>query len=323
MALAFDLRQLRYFVAIAESGSFRAAAERLHVSQPPLSRQVAGLERALGARLFERNAAGVSLTASGRHALRRAQELLRLADELPAGVARLARPGIDRTRIGVTAAIPVPDHARLARAWRRALPGTALEISPGYSRDLLPALKAGRIDFALVGLPGDVSGLETRDVHLSRLVAALPAGHRLARRRRVSLLDVSDLPLFWIPRAHNPAYHDFCSRYFRRIGYRPETILVEPGHLQTLERIAQGEGWTIPNEATTGTRVRGVTYRPLAEGDDLAIRVVAAWREPDAGGRYAALARATARVLGSGNGVRGAALTPPRAGRSARRSRSG
>jgi hypothetical protein len=140
--------------------------------------------------------------------------------------------------------------------------------------------------------------------------------HRLARRARVSLLDVTDLPLFWIPRSHNPPYHDFCMRYFRSIGYRPETIVVEPGQLQTLERIAQGEGWTIPNGATLETKVRGVAYRELAEGDDLAIRVVAAWRDPDEGGRCARLAAVAARVLAPGR-AEGRRAIRPRAGRTA------
>ena len=151
-----------------------------------------------------------------------------------------------------------------------------------------------------MGLPGDVTGLETRPVQSSPLGAALPASHRLARRRVVSLLEVTDLPLFWIPRTHNPAYHDFCLRYFRRIGYRPETIVVEPGQLQTLERIAQGEGWTIPNGATLETKVRGVAYRALAEGEDLAVRVIAAWRAEGADARCAKLAAIAARVLGGG-----------------------
>lgn len=304
MGFAFDLRQLRYFAAVAESGSFRAAAERLHVSQPPLSRQVAQLERALGVRLLERRPSGVALTPAGRKALARAHAILRQAEDLPRALAGPARGAGAPLRIGVTAALSVANRTRVARAWQRALPGAALEVSMGFSRDLLPALKEGRLDFALVGLPGDVSGLETREVDVSPLVAALPARHALARRKRVSLLEVTDLPLFWIPRSHNPAYHDFCLRYFRGIGYRPELIIVEPGQIQTLERIALGEGWTIPNGATLATRVRGVAYRPLAEGDDLAVRVVAAWRPPDEGGRCAKLAEGAARVLETGRAPR-------------------
>jgi len=308
MGPAFDLRQLRYFVVVAESASFRAAAERLHVSQPPLSRQVQALERALGARLLDRRASGVSLTPSGRVAFKRAVALLAQAEAL--GAAFASRRG-EPLRIGVTAAITVADRARLARAWRRAVPGVTLAVEAGYSRDLLPALKAGRLDFALVGLPGNTAGLETREVCASPLVAALPSRHRLARRRRVSLLETRDLPLFWIPRSHNPVYHDFCLRYFREIGYRPEMIVVEPGQLQTLQRIAQGEGWTIPNGATIETRVRGVAYRALAEGEDLAIRVAAAWRGADSDGHRERLAQAAAVALRAGS------TTRPKAGRSA------
>ncbi len=298
MAPRFDLRQLRYFVAVADCGSFRAAAERLHVSQPPLSRQVAELERALGARLLDRSASGVTLTPQGRIALARAEALLRDAQSLADALAATQAPAGRGLRAGVTMAVTVGDRARVARGWQRALPGAAIEIVPGPSRDLIPALKAGRLDFALLGLPGNVAGLQTREVQSSRLVAALPSGHRLARRRRVSLLDVTDLPLFWNPRSFNPAYHDFCTRHFRAIGYRPQVITVEPGQIQTLERIAAGEGWTITNGATLAVRVKGVAWRPLAEGEALAVRVAAAWSGPDEDGRYGRLAAVAARLLG-------------------------
>jgi DNA-binding transcriptional LysR family regulator len=299
MAPRFDLRQLRYFAAVADCGSFRAAAERLHVSQPPLSRQVAELERTLGARLLDRGAGGVTLTPQGRLVFARAEALLRDAEALAEAVAATRAPAERGLRIGVTMAVTVGDRARVTRAWSRALPGVAIEIVPGPSRDLIPALKAGRLDFALIGLPGSAAGLETREVQLSRLVAALPARHPLARRRQVSLLDVKDLPLFWNPRSFNPAYHDFCMRHFRSIGYRPQVITVEPGQIQTLERIAAGEGWTIPNGATLSVRVKGVTYRPLAEGEALGVRVAAAWAGRDEGGRCERLAAVAARLLGN------------------------
>lgn len=297
MAPAFDLRQLRYFSTVAECGSFRAAAERLHVSQPPLSRQVAALEQALGVRLLERSAAGVTLTAEGRAALARVEAILRDAEAL-AGAFRRDRSGAGgQLRIGIALAVTVPDRLALKRAWAKAFPEVAFEIVPGPSRDLIPSLKAGRFDFALIGLPGDTTGLETREVQLSRLVAALPARHPVARRRQVSLLDVTDLPLFWNPRSFNPAYHDFCQRHFRSIGYRPQVITVEPGQIQTLVRIAAGEGWTIPNGATLSARVKGIAYRPLAEGEVLGIRVVAAWRRDHADARFERLARIAARNL--------------------------
>ncbi len=299
MALAFDLRQLRYFVAVAESGSFRAAAERLHVSQPPLSRQVAELERVLGARLFDRSASGVVLTQAGRAVLPRADAILREAQALASCLKGPGAASGAKRRVGITIAVTVPDQTRVARAWLRDSPEEPMELLSGASRDLIPALKEGRLDFALVGLPGNAAGLETREVQMSPLVAALPSRHALARRRRISLLDVKDLPLFWNPRAFNPAYHDFCLRYFRQIGYRPDLVTVEPGQIQTLERIAAGEGWTIPNGATLAARVKGVAYRPLAEGEALGIRVVAAWKPgTDGEARYERLAAVAAKVLG-------------------------
>jgi DNA-binding transcriptional LysR family regulator len=298
MALAFDLRQLRYFVAVAESGSFRAAAERLHVSQPPLSRQVAELERVLGARLLDRSASGVTLTAAGRTVVAKAESILREAEALAAAVAKPQASARGLLRAGLSLAVAVGDRNRVAKAWARALPEATFELVSGPSRDLIPALKTGRLDFALIGLPGNASGLETRPVQLSPLVAALPSHHVLARRRRVSLLDVKDLPLFWNPRAFNPAYHDFCLRYFRQIGYRPEIVTVEPGQVQTLERIAVGEGWTIPNGAMLAARVKGVVYRPLAEGEALGIRVAAAWVPVEGADRYEKLAATALKVLG-------------------------
>lgn len=291
------LRQLRYFAAVADAGSFRAAAERLHVSQPPLSRQVAQLERVLGVRLLARGTTGASLTPEGHAALERIRDILARVDAL-AGFAAVAGSARAPVRIGITAALTVAQRAGLEAAWRQAAPGTRLEVAIAFSRDILPALKEGRLDFALVGLPGDLEGLQSRPVHATPLVAALPSGHRLARRKRVSLLEVTDLPLFWIPRSHHPGYHDLCQRYFRRIGYRPQTIVVEPGLIQTLERIAAGEGWATPNAASRATRVRGVAYRPLVEGEDLAVKVVAAWRTADAGERYERFAAIAAKRLG-------------------------
>jgi len=298
MAPAFDLRQLRYFVAIAESGSFRAAAERLHVSQPPLSRQIKDLENALGATLFDRRPSGIALTAAGRVALVHANAILGAVESLATALRSTGTTAGAKLRVGVTIAVHVGDRARASRAWQSALPGEAFEVMLGASRDLIPALKSGRLDFALIGLPGNTAGLETREVRLSPLVAVLPSRHPMARRRRVSLLEVTNLPLFWNPRSFNPAYHDHCLRHFRSIGYRPDLVTVEPGQVQTLERIAVGEGWTIANTATLAARVKGVAYRPLVEGEALGVRIAAAWKRGNQQGRFERLVEATVKVLG-------------------------
>jgi DNA-binding transcriptional LysR family regulator len=293
MASGIELRHLRYFVAVAEEGSFRRAAERLHITQPPLSRQVAELESMAGAKLLERTPAGVSLSAVGRVFLKRAVALLdnaeRLTDALPA-------PAATRVRIGITPAIGATRRARLERALRRAADDTQIEIR--HSRELLPDLRSGRLDFAVVahGAPDDLDGLEARPLYVDPLAALVPTKHPAARKRRVSLHDLADLPFFWMEREYNRAYYDHCARVFRALGFRPHYRRVEPGSILTLQRIGLGEGWTVSNAPMTTTRVPGVAYRALAEGTRIAVRVSATWRAP-ADDRVAALVRAAARAL--------------------------
>ena len=278
MALGIELRHLRYFIAVAEEGSFRRAAERLHITQPPLSRQVAELESLAGAKLLERSAAGVTLTPPGREFFERAAALLsqaeRLADRLP-----LAAPS--RLRVGVAPGIAPNRRASLERTIGRALSGN-VEITVRPSRDLLPDLHSGRLDFGVVAYaaPRDLDGLEMRHLYDDSLVALLPAKHPAARKRRVSLLEVKDLPFYWMPRSYNPSYYDHCARVFRALGFRPRFRRVDPGSILTLQQIALGEGWTVGNAPVTSTRVPGVAYRPLLEGSRIAVRFAAVWPPP-------------------------------------------
>ena len=295
MPARFDLRQLRYFVAVAEEGSFRRAAERLHLSQPPLSRQIRDLEDAFGVALFVRRPYGVSPTPAGEALLPRASALLADADGLVESVTGSRRGTV--MCIGVTVAVQPQRLARLESAWRRQVPD--LVLRSGHSPELVAQLRAGQIAFALVGLPGDLHGLEVQVVDTEALVAAVPRAHPAARHRAVSLLDLSDLPLFWWPRSHNPAYFDHARRVFQEIGYRPRLVTVEPGQFLTLERIGRGEGFTLVNARRERIALAGVAYRRLKESEPLAIRVASAWTPgATADARFRALARIAARVLG-------------------------
>jgi len=273
MGLRFGLRQLRYFVAVAEEGSFRKAAERLHLSQPPLSRQIRDLEEAFGTALFLRGSTGIALTPAGEALLPRAIALIADADALVEGVAGTIRAA--PLRIGVTVAVQPDVLARLEGAWRRSVPDLALRS--GHSPELLTQLRAGELAFALVGLPGDTQGLNAEVVDAEGLIAAVPRAHPAARRSLVSLMDFADLPLFWWPRSHNPAYFDHARRAFAEMRYRPRLVAVEPGQFLTLERIGRGEGVTLLNARRERIVLKGVAYRRLRESDRLAIQIAATW----------------------------------------------
>lgn len=299
MPRGLDLQDLRAFAVVAEEGSIRKGAERLHVSQPPLSRRLQRLERALGTPLLERSPAGVRLTRAGEVLQREAERLLSEVASIPDRVAEAA-PGEQPLRLAITVAVPPQRLDKVVAAWMRAVPGRVAAVPTAASGALLRDLREGRLDFALVGLPGETTGLEARTLFREPLLAILPAAHAAARKREVSILDLQDLPLFWAPRALNPGFHDACERTFAAIGFRPRYVTVDPGSFLTLERIARGEGFTLLNRARRGARLPGVAYRRLKEDDRLAILISAAWKAGPLDETAATLARAAERALRDG-----------------------
>ena len=248
------------------------------MSQPPLSRAIRALEDLFGAPLFERSPSGVALTAAGEHLARRAPALLAQSEALMDEMRSHAAQGARVVRIGVGMGVPLPAVRKLTAAWRRSLRGSEVEVRSEYSRMLAEALREGRLDFAVLALPGDTAGLEVQPVAQQPLVAAIPAAHPAARKRRVRLRDLEDLKLFWNDRAANPAFHDACAAIFRKAGFRPRYERVPLGYLLTLDRIAQGEGFTLVNEWRAGTRIAGLAYRPLDPAERPSITIAAAWR---------------------------------------------
>ncbi len=299
MANPLDLRHLRYFIAVAEEGSLRRAADRLFVSQPPLSRQIQDLERIVGSQLLVRSAAGVVLTDAGRVLLGRARRIVGECDALLEAVRKSGKAADDALRIGVSMALHASERKALATAWNKSAGKT--EVLPGHSTELLADLRRGQIVLALIGLPADLEGLQSQVIGSVPVVIAVPRTHPAARLRKVSLHDMGDLPLFWFPRGYNPPYHDHCKKAFRAAGFAPRIVTVPPGQIMTLERIAAGEGWTLQTATYARTKVPGIVYRPLAEEALFAIRIAAVWRTQEpAGGQLAQLA---ARVL-AGPGTR-------------------
>lgn len=277
MSKQFDLRQLRYFVVVAEELNFRRAAERLFISQPPLSRQIGELEKILGVRLLERDTTGVKLTPAGAVAFKRAKKLLADADAF-IDVLEQARKKSARTlRIAASIAIPVSKQKALQAAWKAALGSDQIEVEFGESKKLQPRVRQRQFDFALLGGPGDFRGLESEVIQTLPLVVTMAHHHPAAKKRRVAMRDMQGTPLFWFPRTYNPAYYAHCARMFEQIGFTPDYLYVAPGQLTTMERIAMGDGFSLLTTAQTEMKIDGVVHRPLKEGAMLGVSLVAAW----------------------------------------------
>lgn len=198
-----SLRQLQYLVAIADSGSFHAAAALCHVSQPSLSSQVAAAEAALGVQVFERDRRRVLPTAAGLDVLRRARSLLVLADDLVDAVAHLGDPLAGRLRIGVIPTISpylIPD---VAPALRAEFPKLQVQWWEDKTAGLIAALQTAELDAVLLALEADLGHVEYAVIGYDPFVLAAAPGHPLLRRERpVQIEELTGAELLLLAEGH-------------------------------------------------------------------------------------------------------------------------
>ena len=205
--MAFTLEQLRGFLAVAEELHFGRAAARLKMTQPPLSRQVQKLERAVGAQLLERDNRRVTLTAAGEVFLGEARRLLSLADTAPELARRVSSGSRGVVRIGFTAASTYGTLGRLLDEVERGLPDIGLDLHEMVTREQVAALLNEEIDLGLARPPFDADTFGSRLLHREALLVAVPAGHRLARLARDAVAaDLATEPVVM----HSPTQ----ARYF-------------------------------------------------------------------------------------------------------------
>ncbi len=265
---SIDLRQLRYFATLCETLHFGRAALRLHISQPPLSRQIRQLEEALGVDLFLRSKAGVTLTKAGAAFLPEVRRTLAQA-ERAIDAARAVRDSdsgvfvIGYTTIFDRSVIPdVLDELR------QKFPDWQFVTRGKHSISLIRDIKNKGMDAAFIGLHTDTRGLPGETLHEEPLVIALAAGHPLARKRKLGFDDLRGERLFWFERRLNPGFHDHCQAYFEQRNFKPE-ILPEPAdHHILLGLIAEGRGLALIPSSSQKLKRQGVVFRPLKEDSD-------------------------------------------------------
>ncbi|HET6357730.1 MAG TPA: LysR substrate-binding domain-containing protein [Streptomyces sp.] len=198
---------MRYFVAVAEERHFGRAATRLHMSQPPLSRAIKQLEAEVGALLFARSPAGVTLTPVGTVLLDEARALLDHADRVRVRVSAAA--GVATITIGILGDGADRGVARLAAAYRRHHPGIDIRIRDTDLTDPTCGLRAGLVDVALTRAPFDVTALTVRALRTDPVGVVLRADDPLARRDGLRLAELSDRRWFQFPQSTDPIWQSY------------------------------------------------------------------------------------------------------------------
>jgi DNA-binding transcriptional LysR family regulator len=182
-----EIRQLRAFVAIAESGTFTAGALRVHVTQAAISMQIRQLETEIGAKVFVRAPRHVILTEAGEQLLRRARHILREHDAALDEIAELAGAERGRLRIGSASAMVLTEQLpSILKELRKQHPAAEISVTSGTSEVLVDQILAGEVDVAFVSLPVDVRGIKTERLSEDQLVAIASPRHKLAKQKTVS-----------------------------------------------------------------------------------------------------------------------------------------
>ncbi|CAJ4403459.1 transcriptional regulator CatR [Burkholderia pseudomallei] len=258
-----ELRQLRYFIAVAEEMNITRAAQRLHMTQPPLSRQLQLIEDEIGLPLFERGARPLKLTDAGRVLYAQARRVLEQADELAPLTRRLAQAA-ERIVIGFVPSTLYGALPEVIRAFREAAPAVELSLIEMFTLEQLGALKGGRIDIGFGRLRFDDDRLVREVLVEERLIAALPDGHPLAAPdASISLADIAGQTLIVYPSTPRPSFADQQLSALRDGGLAPAAVH-EVRELQTaLGLVAAQVGVSLVPESVEGVRVKGVAYRRL------------------------------------------------------------
>jgi DNA-binding transcriptional LysR family regulator len=273
-----ELRQLRYFVMVAEELHFGRAADRLQITQPALSKQIVGLEKELGVRLLMRTKRIVQLTPAGQVFLDQAHQLLLQVEAVIQLTQRTARGEVGQLAIGLTETATHTVLPKLVREFRREYPGVEIIMLELSTEAQVSALNQGEIDLAFLHPPIDERGLQLHSILEESFVAVLPQQHPLLQYEKIPLEAFASEPLIIHPRKEGPTLYDAFIQVCQGAGFQPN-IVKESISLQTrVCLVAAGAGITFVSDRLQFLVGTDVVCRPLANCP-VSLKFAAAWRQ--------------------------------------------
>jgi len=261
-----ELRHLRYFVAVAEEQNVTRAAARLHVSQPPLSRQIRDLEDELGLALFEHGAKSVRLTDTGRVFLNEARAVLQRADEAVQMAKAVASGQRGEIHVGYAPSLTVELLPRALRIFQEANPGVRVQLHDLSTQQLLRGLRDEKLHVALlVQVSAKVlTGLVFKELRRYAVCVAVPVAHPLARARKVGLKQLIDERLIAFTLADYPEYHAWLANLFAPFKRPPQIAEEHDSATSLIAAVEAGRGAALVQEAFQCFAGQRVKLRALA-----------------------------------------------------------
>lgn len=263
-----DLRRLRYFLLVSDELHFGRAAARLHIAQPPLTRQISALEADLGFRLFDRSTRNVTLTSEGRHFLPYARAVLEQVDLTASITSKLAAGSAGHLAVGYASSIALSDiFSQTIQTFCSAYPDVQLTVEEGASSSQWSQLIEGRLDIGMSRMqpPADDAEIQAICLDNEPLVAAIASDSPLARQEQVTLADLSAYPLIAFPTDYGSGLNEIIEALYRRQALIPLPAPKGKQITSIIALVAAGRGVAVVPQCTQTLVKRGVTYRPLAE----------------------------------------------------------
>ena len=278
---AMELRHLRYFVCVAEEKNIGRAALRLHISQPPLTRQIQQLEDQMGVQLFKRTNRGVELTDAGRVFYDDACSILGMAARAVERSSKAAQGLLGRVDVaifgsGIFGAIP-----RLLRAFREEHPEVSIFLHNMVKDEQIDALRHHRITLAFNRLMRPIEGIVSETLLNEPLYAALPSGSALSERESVHLQDLKDTPMVLYPTGARPSFIDRYHEMCRASNFAPVVAQEVGDVVHAVALVATGYSATVVPQSATTMGLPGITYRPLIHPLPTGVDLCCIYREDD------------------------------------------
>ncbi|UQY34223.1 LysR family transcriptional regulator [Pseudomonas fulva] len=274
----FELAQLRCFTTVATELNFRRAAERLNMTQPPLSRQIQLLEHSLGVELFTRSTRSVALTAAGRAFFIEAQNLLERAHQAASSARRFAAGDIGSVSISFVGSAVYEFLPRVIAEARLNQPQVKISLSEMNTHQQHEALRTRRIDLGIVRQPLLQAGYENECLVREPFVLAIPSGHPLAAADQVGVGDLDGAPFLMYSHAAYPPFNELLTGMFRSAGVAPEYVQWLGSSLTILALVNAGMGLALVPRCATNVVFKDVSFREIDLGAGIQSELHLTWR---------------------------------------------
>jgi len=269
-----ELRHLTYFRTVAETLHFGRAAELLHISQPPLTRQIAALEKELGVQLFDRSKRSVQLTEAGKHFYRDTAEIFHALERARRNAVSTGAGNSGALLVGFMMSTAYNILPSVTRHYSAAYPEVDMRLTEHVPNLLAVDIMEGKRDVGIMYRPEDCNGLDSRTIFSEPLVAVLPKNHRLATREKISTRDLADDPFVSIPRAIAPVVYDLIVNCCLAAGFRPR-IKLEANLQQTIVNlVGEGLGVAMVPNSMQAMHLETTVFKPLVDAPVVEVAVI-------------------------------------------------